>query len=138
MNSRHDRRGQADFGHSPQQDDDDDRIARALATAGGHLAIGRGGYTLHYDRGCRLSGYDVEPIKAVCIAAGLPVIDSREVPFEEVCRLAVGGPMIAVGEQPGEPPFGALSYAPLSVVAAAYRAAGAEVLYLEPESDPSG
>ncbi len=54
--------------------------------------IGRGRDTLWYDLGCRLSGYDVEPIKAACIAAGLPVIDSREVVFEEVCRLAVGGP----------------------------------------------
>ena len=60
----------------PPYHDDRGLIARALATVSGHLAIGRGGYTLHYDRGCRLSGYDVEPIKAACIAAGLPVIDS--------------------------------------------------------------
>lgn len=117
--------------------DDLDRIARALATVGGHLAIGRGGYTLWYDWGCRLSGYDGEPMKAACIAAGLPVIDGREVPFEEVCRLAVGGPMIAVGEAPGEPPFGAQSYAPLAAVAAAYREAGAEVHNLEPASQLS-
>lgn len=137
MNSRNLQESQADLGLSPQHDNDG-RIAHALATVGGHLAIGRGGFKLWYDWGCRLSGYDVEPMKAACIAAGLPVIDSREVPFEEVCRLAVGGPMIAVGEAPGEPPFRALSYAPLAVVAAAYRAAGAEVLNLEPESDPSG
>ena len=30
-------------------------IARALATEGGHLSIGRGGATLHFERG-RLSG----------------------------------------------------------------------------------
>lgn len=123
--------GQADRSDEP-------RIARALATVGGHLAIGRGGFTLWYDWGCRLSGYDVEPMKAACIAAGLPVIDSREVPFKEVCRLAVGGPMIAVGEAPGEPPFGTLSYAALVVVATAYRAAGAEVDNLEPASDLPG
>lgn len=65
MNSRTVRGSQADLGHSPQHDSDD-RIAHALATVGGHLAIGRGGYTLYYDGGCRLSGYDVEPIKAAC------------------------------------------------------------------------
>ena len=117
---------------------DEPRIARALVTVGGHLAIGRGGFTLWYDRGCRLSGYEIEPIKAACIAAGLPVIDSCSVPFEAVSRLAVGGPMVAVGEEPGEPPYGALSYAPLAAVAAAYRKAGAEVHNLEPASEPSG
>ena len=78
-------------------------------------------------RGVRLSGYDCERIKARCIAAGLPVIDSRMVPFDEVVRLAVRGPMVAVGEPPGAPPYHALSYAPLAEVASAYRAAGAEV-----------
>ncbi len=29
--------------------DDAERISRALATEGGHLGIGRGGYTLYYD-----------------------------------------------------------------------------------------
>src|SRR3954469_7750726 len=38
-------------------------IARALATPGGHLSIGRGGFTLHYGN-ARLSGYDCETIKA--------------------------------------------------------------------------
>ena len=114
--------------HALADRSDEPRIARALATAGGHLAIGRGGFTLHYDRGCRLSGYDVERIKAACISAGLPVIDSREVPFEEVCRLAIGGPMVAVGEKPDAAPWNALAFVPLQVVADAYRAAGAQVV----------
>jgi hypothetical protein len=104
----------------------DAEIARALATEGGHLAIGRGGFTLHFGGGW-LSGHDVEPVKAACIAAGLPVIDSRCVPFEVVYDLAVCSPMVAVGEPPSPPPYHALSYAPLAVVAEAYRAAGAEV-----------
>ena len=108
-------------------------IARALATAGGHLAIGRGGYTQHYDRGCRLSGYDVEPVKAACIAAGLPVIDSREVPFEVVAKLAVGGPMVAVGEEPDAAPWHALAFVPLRVLTEAYGEAGAEVHNLPPD-----
>jgi hypothetical protein len=106
-----------------------DYIARALATAGGHLSIGRGGATLYFARGW-LSGCHPEKIKAEAIAAGLPVIDSREVPFDAVYDLAVRGPMIAVGEPPGDPPYHALSYAPLEVVAEAYRAAGAEVFNL--------
>ena len=106
----------------------DDYIASALRTEGGHLSIGRGGFTLYYARGARLSGYDCEPIKACCIVAGLPVIDSRMVAFEDVVRLAVSGPMAAVGEDPSPPPYHALSYSPLAVLANAYRAAGAEVL----------
>lgn len=117
----------------PPYHDDRGLIARAFATVGGHLAIGRGGYTLHYDRGCRLSGYDVEPIKAACIAAGLPVIDSREVPFEVVVKLAVGGPMVAVGEEPDAAPWHALAFVPLRVVAEAYGQAGAEVHNLPPD-----
>ena len=114
-------------------------IARALATEGGHLAIGRGGYTLQYDQGCFLSGYDCESLKAACIAAGLPVIDSREVPFAVVCRLVVSGPMIAVGEPTSPEPWHALSYVPLQAIAQAYREAGAEVFNLDlAGSDPSG
>jgi hypothetical protein len=87
-------------------------IAQALATEGGHLSVGRGGATLHFGQS-RLSGCREERIKTECIAAGLPVIDSRMVPFAAVWRLAVSGPMAAVGQQPGEPPYHAFTYAPL-------------------------
>jgi hypothetical protein len=109
-----------------------EHIARALATAGGHLAIGRGGVTLHFDQGSRLSGCAPGAIKEAAVAAGLPVIDSRDMPFEAVWRLAVQGPMVAVGRAPDPPPWHALAYAPLEAVAAAYRDAGAEVLNLDP------
>jgi hypothetical protein len=105
----------------------DQYIASALRTDGGHLSIGRGGFSLHYAAGAHLSGYDCERVKACCIAAGLPVIDSRMVPFEDVVRLAVRGPMVAVGDRASPRPYHALSYAPLIEVANAYRAAGAEV-----------
>ena len=105
----------------------DAHIAKALATPGGHLSIGRGGFTLHYEN-ARLSGYDCDAIKQAAIAAGLPVIDSRMVPFELAAKLAVKGPMIAVNEPPSPRPWHALSYAPLEAVAAAYRKAGADVL----------
>ncbi len=107
--------------------DYDTYIARALATEGGHLAIGRGGFTLWFGRGASLSGYDIEPIKSTCIAAGLPVIDSSVVDFGIVARLAINGPLVAVGEPPDTPPYGAFSYAPLSVVVESYRMAGAMV-----------
>jgi hypothetical protein len=113
--------------NDPVQQRYDDYIVSALRTEGGHLSIGRGGFTLHYARGAMLSGYDCETIKACCIAAGVPVIDSRMVAFEDVVRLAVRGPMAAVGEEPSPPPYHAFSYAPLVAVAEAYRGAGAEV-----------
>src|SRR5215470_5117809 len=112
-------------------------IVSALRTDGGHLSIGRGGFTLHYARGARLSGYDCDEVKACCIAAGLPVIDSRMVAFEDVVRLAVRGPMVAVGEEASPPPYHALSFAPFRVVAQAYRAAGAEVSNLPDPADPA-
>jgi hypothetical protein len=110
----------------------DHYIREALTTEGGHLAIGRGGFTLYFARGAYLSGYDCEAIKTACIAARLPVIDSRGLAFEVVCDLAVRGPMVAVGEPANPPPWGAFSYAPLAAVAHAYCAAGAEVWNLPP------
>jgi len=106
-----------------------DAIARALATQGGHLFVGRGGFSLHYENGW-LSGYDCETVKAAAIAAGLPVIDSRKVDLGKVAELAIRGPMIAVGRPADPPPWHALSYAPLIAVAEAYARAGAEMCNL--------
>jgi hypothetical protein len=111
-------RNQVDYG---------EYIASALKTEGGHLSIGRGGFILHFENGARLSGYVCDRIKACCIEAGLPVIDSRMVEFDEVVRLSVNGPMAAVGRDVDPPPWHALSFAPLGVVAKAYQEAGAEV-----------
>jgi len=114
-----------------------DYIASALRTDGGHLSIGRGGFTLYYARGAHLSGYDCDEVKSCCIAAGLPVIDSRMVAFEDVARLAIRGPMAAVGEAPSLPPYHALSYAPLAVIAETYAAAGAEVFNIPQSAAPA-
>jgi len=105
-------------------------IERALAVSGGHLSIGRRGYVLHYAEGGALSGYDSDAIKQVCIARGLPVIDSRMVDYEAAINIAIGGPLVAVGRQADTPPWLSHSYAPLQIVAAAYRDAGAEVFNL--------
>lgn len=102
-------------------------IEKALNTPGGHLSIGRGGFTLYYGKGARLSGYDIEPIKAECIAAGLPVIDSLSVPFDAAVDLAIRGPMVAVGREPDPQPWHCFSFASLQAVALAYAEAGAEV-----------
>lgn len=109
-------------------------IRRALETVGGHLAIGEGGATLYYDSGW-LSWCVPEPIKTEAIAAGLPVIDSRGVPFDDVWVLSVHGPMAAVGREPDAAPFGAFSFAPLAVIAEAFRRAGAEVVNLPTPSE---
>ncbi len=106
-------------------------VSRALATPGGHLAIGWGGATLYYDCGW-LSGCIPDQVKAEVISAGLPVIDSRDLSFEAVWHVGARGPMVAVGELASEPPYHALSYAPLAVVAGAYRTAGAVVFNLDP------
>jgi hypothetical protein len=120
---------------SPSTREYEEYIAKALATEGGHLSIGRGGATLYFARGW-LSGCHEERIKAEAIAAGLPVIDSRSVPFDLVLDLAVRGPMVAVGEPPSPPPYHAFAYAPLAVVLDAYRAAGAEVFNAPAVSEP--
>lgn len=105
-------------------------IAKALQTDGGHLSIGRGGYTIHFGLGW-LSGYDCDEVKKAAIAAGLPVIDSRPVEFEKVVKIAVSGPMIATGRPADPSPWNSMSFAPLPEVARDYAAAGAEVYNLD-------
>jgi hypothetical protein len=75
-------------------------------------------------------------MKEACIARGVPVIDSRTVPFDAVWDLAVKGPMVAVGRMADIAPWGAFSSAPLQAVANAYRAAGAEIFNLPSEQVP--
>lgn len=106
-------------------------IAQALATEGGHLAVGRGGATLYFGQGSSLSSYDIEPIKNACITAGLPVIDSSMVDFGVVARLAINGPMVAIGVPPDVPSYHAFSHAPLAVVTESHRVAGAMVWNLD-------
>lgn len=66
-------------------------------------------------------------MKEACIARSLPVIDNRNVPYGALARIVISGPMIAVGRPADPPPWRALSYAPLAVVAAACRAVGADI-----------
>lgn len=125
-------------------------VAKARATPSGHLAIGPAGCTLHWvepeatipvppegDRpgydlrtrtAGRLSGADPDVLKALCLRAGVPVLDCSAVPFDVAWALVARGPMVAVGGEPDPPPWHALSHAPLAHVAALYRAAGAEAL----------
>ena len=103
-------------------------IEEALRTDGGHLSIGRGGFSLYFKRGADLSGYDCEPIKAECIARGLPVIDTREVPIDILTIEVIRNPMIAVGEEPDPEPWGSIAKAPLKAMAQRYRDLGAHVV----------
>jgi hypothetical protein len=82
------------------------RISEALQTPGGHLSVGRGGYTLYFNGSSRLQGYDCDQMREACVARGLPVIDSRTVPFDVVWDLAVKGPMVAVGRAADVAPWG--------------------------------
>jgi len=102
-------------------------ISKARETAGGHLSVGRGGCSLHIDDGQTLSGCDIDNMKQLCIDSGLPVIDSRRVPFDTVADLAINGPMVAVGSAPRFFPSRAFSYVSLQEHVAMYRAAGAEI-----------
>jgi len=110
-------------------------IEKAKATKGGHLTVGRGGYTLHIDDGHTLSGYDIDRVKQLCIDAGLPVIDSRCVEFDVVAALAISGPMVAVGSAPRFFMSRAFSYVSLSEWVESYRAAGAEIHNMPEVSD---
>ncbi|WFS69534.1 hypothetical protein CFBP4996_26440 (plasmid) [Agrobacterium leguminum] len=112
-------------------------IEQALASEGGHLQIGRGGFSLHFGLST-LSGYDCETIKAEAIDAGLPVYDSRMVDFGVVANLACSGPMIAVGRAADPKPWNSLSFVPLYHVMDAYRQAGAEVYHMPPRPVETG
>jgi hypothetical protein len=105
----------------------EEMIQKAKETSGGHLTVGRGGYTLHIEDGHTLSGYDIDRVKQLCIDAGLPVIDSRCVPFDAVAELAISGPMVAVGSAPRFFMSRAFSYVSLSEWVKSYRDAGAEI-----------
>lgn len=102
-------------------------VQQALAVEGGHLFLGLDGTVLRFAPGARVSGFPCEAVKAVCLAAGLPVIDCRAVPFRRLYAVVVEGPMVAVGKPPDPRPWHSLSDAPLAHVAAFHHAIGAAV-----------
>ncbi len=108
---------------------DADRISRALAFADGHLFISEGSYTLCYEHGTWLSGYDIGPVKAACIASGLPVIDDRGLDINAAVRLVHDhSPWTAPGGPFDARPWYGWAYGPLRTLAALHHAAGAEVV----------
>lgn len=86
-------------------------IEQALATSGGPLMIGRGGFTLYCARGCFCSGYASDEIKRLAIAKGLPVIDSRGRPSRRSHLLWVADPSSRWGRSPMSRPI-TLCHAP--------------------------
>ena len=117
-------------------DNQDEYITQALAVPGGHLAIGRGGYSLHFKRGATTSGYDIEEMKARCIARGLPVIDMREIPFAILAVEIIRNPLVAVGEEPDPEPWSSLDKAPLISLAYRYRSLGGAVFNIALDDAP--
>jgi len=114
-----------------------DYITHALQTEGGHLSLGRGAFILYFGRSARFSGYGCEHVKACCIAAGLPVIDSRMVAFEDVVRLAVVDRWSRSAMRQARRPI-MRSPSPRSVWwRKPYRAAGAEVFNLPDLAKPA-
>jgi len=110
---------------------DADAIGNALATEGGHLFVHDRGYTLHLEGGATLGGFRIEAFKAACVAAGLPVIDTRTLDPVTAFRLAARTPMVAIARPANPPPWTGTTWAPLRDAARLFRAGGAEVLNLD-------
>lgn len=106
-------------------------IALAIATPGAHLQVGPAGYALYCGSGIVVGGADCDPVKAACIAADLPVIDCRGLDTHALHWIVDTVPIAAVDVPVSPLPWGPLSFAPLAVVAALFRVAGAEVLNIE-------
>lgn len=96
---------------------------------------GRGGHTIHIDKEegtqCRLEGYGLndEEAKEV-IDLGIPYIDSRTIP-DDLITATISIPMVSLNSDPA--PWGSMSYAPIAVVAAAYKLLGARVENIVPD-----
>lgn len=117
-------------------DDDAGTIAQAVGVEGGDLFIGHNGNILHYACGARLHGYDDDASKAACVAAGLPVIDARQVASTDLWRIVVSEPEVAVGTPDELRSRHWAPHAPLTAVAGLYRAAWAKVLNLPAVTAP--
>lgn len=95
------------------------------------MTIGRGGWSIDYptrNGRASLQGHgDGEPYATICRRLGVPVVDSREAPIDKVARVAISGPMPAIGQAPDPAPWGAMSYAPVAHIVELWRQAGAKV-----------
>ena len=104
-----------------------DVVRKALATRDAHVTIGLGVTTIHFGTGATLTSH--EPVETmataqVLIRLGLPHIDLR--PVADPWTL-FGLPMVAVGREADDGPWGPLSHAPLAVHAACAEALGARI-----------
>ncbi len=110
---------------------DADAIRNALATEGGHLLVEARSYTLHLEGGATLSGFRIEAFKAACVAAGLPVIDTRTLDPVAAFLLVGRTPMVAINRPADPPPWTATTWASLRDTARLFRTGGAKVLNLD-------
>ena len=75
----------------PTLQDYDDYIASALRTEGGHLSIGRGGFTLYYARGARLSGYDAGRSRPAALRPACRSSTAGRSPSKTLCASTSAG-----------------------------------------------
>ena len=66
-------------------------------------------------------------MKGRCIARGLPVIDTRDIPLDILTVEVIRNPLIAVDEETDPEPWGSLDKAPLAAIARRYHELGAAV-----------
>jgi len=104
----------------------------------GFATVGRGGWTIHYNKWGTLShcypGVD-RPMIRCCLRLGIPVCDSTMLPGNLIGKV-VGVPMASIDPDP-EPVTGyhSFSYAPVEYVFRLYEELGATVYNLEVAND---
>lgn len=110
-------------------------LREALA-GGGHLAIGRGGWTLHVSDNRRVEHYGgiTAPTPRACLLLGIPVLDSTTVPDNRHVDL-IRLPMVGI-QRTSTRPWGSLSFAPFGYVAARQVALGATLYVPDGWTDP--
>jgi hypothetical protein len=106
------------------------------ALAGGYLAIGRGGWTLHVSDNRRVEHYGgiTAPTPRACLLLGIPVLDSTTVPDDRLVDL-IRLPMVGI-QRTSARPWGSLSFAPFGYVAARQVALGATLYVPDGWTDP--
>ena len=103
------------------------RTLREARDNGGFVHVGRGGWGIHYRDGCTLSGYggmDALIVQAA-LQVGILVVDTTTIPDDTIWE-SVRLPIPSLNQDDG-PPYGCLSYAPVSVWVEMYRELGATV-----------
>lgn len=106
------------------------KYIRDTLANGGHVTMGRGGFTLHISDNQTLSGYGDQFFNA-CIQAGIKGWDSRHCDFMDVARVVIGMPMVSISRRNNDGMPYSLSYTSFDTVARAYKKIGAKLYNCE-------